>query len=306
MSDHPTPVLIGIDWGTTSLRAYLLARDGQILDSTDTSDGITAITANGFEQQLEANLRRWQRVGPLPIVMSGMITSRNGWQETPYLDAPAGADALAASLHPLISSRFPNAWFITGLACRTNANYPDVLRGEETEIIGHIAGSATQANAHYLLPGTHSKWVEVSDACVTRFTTSMTGDVYAALRHHTILGKTIQDGDFCRRAFERGVRTGASERNLLATLFSARTLALFNDLAADEGADYLSGLLIGYEVNRQLPDTRPDSVTIIGRGALCDRYAIALSIAGQASQAAASGQVARGHLEIAARAGLIK
>jgi 2-dehydro-3-deoxygalactonokinase len=305
LSDQPTPALIGIDWGTTSFRAYLLSANGQIIETVDTTDGISSCEPGCFEDQLLTNIQRWQGFGPLPILMSGMITSRNGWLETPYLHAPAGAPELAASLHPVPGQAFPQAWFITGLVCLSNAHYPDVVRGEETEIIGHLAGTG-QTDADYLLPGTHSKWLQVRNARVTGFTTSMTGDVYAALRHHTILGTTMQDGEFNRQAFERGVQTAATNDNLLATVFSARTLSLFNQLAADEGADYLSGLLIGYEVNRQLQHNRTDKVTIIGRGSLCERYTIALSMAGQASQAATSGQVARGHLEIARRAGIIQ
>ena len=304
LSDKPNPILIGIDWGTTSFRAYLLARDGQVLDSIDTADGITAIPDCAFEARLNHNIQQWRRKQSLPIIMSGMITSRNGWQETPYLNAPAGATEFAAALTRLKSKTLTNAWLITGMSCQSAAGYPDVLRGEETEIIGHIT-STRHLNARYLLPGTHSKWVDVAEGKINGFTTCMTGDVFAALRNHTILGATMQDGDFCRQAFERGVQAAGNDDNLLATLFSTRTLALFRELAIDEGADYLSGLLIGYEVFRQATKSTTASVTIIGRGPLCERYAIALSMAALSSNTAESAQVTRGHLEIATLAGII-
>lgn len=297
--------MIGVDWGTTSFRAHLLASDGQVLDTRDAADGILNIDNRHFGDVLRQHINRWLTQQPLPVVMSGMITSRNGWQETPYINAPAGITDVAARLVRLEHPELPPIYLITGMSCQANAGYSDVLRGEESEIFGHIASSG-DASGQYLLPGTHSKWVTVREGRIDTFATCMTGDVYAALRHHTILGKTMRDSHFQPAAFERGVKMAGRNGNLLAQLFSARTLALFNELDTDHGADYLSGLLIGHEVHHQSTVNQRQSVTIVGRDALSERYAIALSIYGCTAQKTTTGLVARGHFEMAQRAGLIQ
>ncbi len=81
-------MLVTLDWGLTRLRAYLLDGGGEIVERRDSAAGVLALEAGGFEAALAAAISHW---GAAPVIASGMITSRQGWVETPYLDCPAGA-----------------------------------------------------------------------------------------------------------------------------------------------------------------------------------------------------------------------
>jgi len=296
------PVLISIDWGTTSFRAHLLTATGSSIDQHHSNRGILTLQSGEHREYLNSVIAAWRK-RPLPVLMSGMITSRNGWQETAYLPAPAGIADFASALCPLESDNSAHYWFVTGTSCETDASYPDVLRGEECEVLGHVANSLHNTGL-FILPGTHSKWVQIVDGNIAAFHTCMTGELFALLREHSILGKTMCDAEFNPAAFERGVQAARSNSNLLNSLFSTRTLALFNRLTDDQGADYLSGLLIGYEIlhSRSLSD---DSVTVIGRGDLCERYVLALQSYGLDCNSANTGMAQRGHIAIARAAGVI-
>ncbi len=297
--------LIGIDWGTTSFRAFLLDRTGHVLDHRESGEGIVHVPNGDFAGVLVARLDGFGRAD-LPIVASGMITSRNGWVETPYASLPAGAGELAAAL---VRRKLPDrrtVWFVPGLTTE-NAGIPDVMRGEETQIVGAKALGA--GNGVFVLPGTHSKWSLVRAARVAAYATYMTGEIYAALRTHTILGKLMRDaGEFRPQGFRRGVEeTAASGSELLHTLFSVRTLPLFDMIAQEDVSDYLSGLLIGAELRAARSRFGPfESVTILGRSDLQVRYSAALHHLGIAPKTMPDDIAARGHYEIAKAGGLLR
>ena len=235
----------------------------------------------------------------LPIVLSGMITSRQGWHELPYLDCPADAAALASAVHHVDEPGLGHLHFITGLLSTGVDGTPDVMRGEETQIIGQ---DDLQSDEGVVLPGTHSKWVVVEDGRIERFKTFMTGELFAVLKGHSILGRLMTAGPVDDAAFARGVRLGLDGKGLLGRLFSARTLPLTGGLAATGVADYLSGLLIGSEIAEA---ERPARVVVIGSHALAERYTKALAIAGIAHRPGRADAAARGQWRIAKAAGLI-
>ncbi|MTD99991.1 2-dehydro-3-deoxygalactonokinase [Paracoccus sp. YIM 132242] len=288
--------LIGIDWGTTSFRAWRMGAGGEVLDTVGDGPGILAAGAlpGGFGQALRDRIGDW--LDGTPIITSGMITSRNGWVETPYLPLPLDAGALARSL-----TLHEGIHFVTGAVSDPDGPAPDVMRGEETEIIGHLAEGGE--GGLFVLPGTHSKWAWAEGGRLTAFRTVMTGEVFAALRDHTILGRLIQPGPGSDDAFRRGVQAGQGDGALLARIFSARTLALMDRLAPDQIADYLSGLLIGDEVAQGARDAS-GPVTIIGRGDLAARYQAAFTMLGIDAQIAPPGMARRGLWEIARMGGL--
>lgn len=283
--------LIGIDWGTTSFRAWRMGAGGEVLDTVSDGPGILAAATlpGGFRQALQDSIGGW--LGSAPVIASGMITSRNGWVETPYLPLPMDAAALAASL-----TLHEGIHFVTGAASDPDGPAPDVMRGEETEIIGHLAGGGT--GGLFVLPGTHSKWAWAKGGKLTAFRTVMTGEVFQVLRDHTILGRLIQPGPGSDDAFRRGVEAGRQEGALLGRIFRARTLALMDRLAPGQIADYLSGLLIGDEVAQGARDAS-GPVTIIGRGDLAARYQTAFAMLGIHAQIAPPGMAQRGLWEIA-------
>ncbi len=298
--------LIGIDWGTTSFRAYRIAADGAVLEAQSAAAGILKVADRDFAAVLEREIGPWLAAAPeVPVVASGMITSRQGWREVPYCPSPAGAGELAAGLlrHDTAGRRVVH--FVPGLSLIGADGVPDVMRGEETQIVGE-AGGGRQA---LVLPGTHSKWAFAEDGRIVWFATFMTGEVFGLLKEHSILGRLMAGEAPDDAAFARGL--GYAQQGpggLLKRLFSARTLGLFDRLPAGGIEDYLSGLLIGSEIAEALT-CLPDAVgeiTVIGGSALAERYRQALAAAGLGVRTAAPDASARGQLLIARAAGLLR
>lgn len=288
--------LIGMDWGTSSFRAWLMGPGGTVLDEIGTARGILSVPQGGFDVVMEQALAPWPK--GLAVIASGMVTSRNGWVETPYLPLPLDAAALAGALVPHRAASGRAVHFVTG-ALGNAGGLPDVMRGEETEIIGHMAAGG--GDGLFVLPGTHSKWARAEAGRLTSFRTCMTGEGFALLRDQSILGRLAEPGPFDPAAFARGLAAGRAAGPLLVRAFSARALALTGQLAPAQIADYLSGLLIGDEVAGMVP-TGP--VTLIGRGDLTARYRIALEAAGTEARIAAPGMARLGLWDIATRAGI--
>lgn len=298
------PVLIGIDWGTTSFRAFLIDAQGTVLDSLSTAKGIMQIPDQDYSNLLTRLLAPWSRYTAVPIIASGMITSRNGWFETPYIEAPAGIAEMAAGLVAVDAWDGRRINFVTGLST-DNGGTPDVMRGEETQIAGAVAQDTM--TELFVMPGTHSKWVLAGNRRIIDFRTFMTGEVFAALRDHTILGTLMQNATFSESAFREGVQAGRqSGPNLLHSIFSARTKPLFGKLGQDKVADYLSGLLIGAEIQGALSQYGTEAaIVIVGGKDLSSRYEIALQEFALRCSKAGEDIVASGHHAIAAAAGLI-
>jgi len=299
--------LIAIDWGTSSARAYRLDARGRILDEQSAPLGVQKVEPGEFPQALTALLGADvpERV---PMIACGMIGSRQGWIEVPYLQCPADAASIASALVPVPQTRL---LIVPGLLCRDATGSPDVMRGEETQILGAFADAETRGRFRVvILPGTHSKWTVVGDSGIETFATFLTGELYAVLREHSILGRLAEPGED-RAALERGVRRSlASEASLSHDLFSARTLALTDELAPGAVGDYLSGLLLGAELaagrrwleRQRVPGER---VHLIGDPALCERYARALAVAGIDATPGPPEAAARGLWRIARHAGLV-
>lgn len=287
--------MIGLDWGTTSLRAYRLQRH-TVVDRRDSPEGITRIAPGGFATVLRALVGDWLTDGETQILMAGMVGSRQGWVEAPYLSCPANPFALAAALTTVPFDGATVA-IIPGLTHRDAAGIPEVMRGEETQ----LAGALTQSgDGLFCLPGTHSKWASVTAGAITGFSTAMTGEVFAALRSHTILGRMMSDGPPNDDAFTRGVARAGTAGGLLHHLFGVRTLGLFAELADSASASYLSGLLIGSELAAIDPAA---PVHLIGEPTLCRLYTMALSTRGVLATTALPDTAATGLALIAENAG---
>lgn len=298
------PALVGIDWGTSSLRAFLIGAGGEVLDRVASDEGIMHVPNGDFEAVFDRLIGKWCPDGQLPVLASGMITSRNGWVETPYARVPLDAATLARALVSHRTARGVELRFITGVTTE-HPSGPDVMRGEETQIIG--AQALGMSEGVFVMPGTHSKWVRVSGGRIEDYATYMTGDLFAALKGHTILGTLMDDGPFDGSGFARGVAAGLDEgTQLLHDLFHVRTLPLMERMERGAVADYLSGLLIGAEIKaaRHRGDAA-DNVTLIGRSDLADRYETALQAAGVASRRAPDDIVATGHFLVAQAAGVL-
>lgn len=305
----PPLALIAIDWGTTSARAYRLDAQGRILDQRSAPLGVQTIAAGGFPAALKALLGE-EVAAEVPLLACGMVGSRQGWIEAPYRECPAGLAELAAALTPVPGSRLA---LVPGLICHDADGVPDVLRGEETQIIGALAdtGAALGGPRLVILPGTHSKWARVGAAGIEAFATFMTGELYALLREQSILGRLAVAGAEDHAAFARGVQASLRPAASLShDLFSARTLALTAALAPEGVADYLSGLLLGAEVAaaRRWAERhveQGESVSLVGDAPLCERYRSALACAGMEASLGPADAAAHGLWRIARHAGML-
>lgn len=302
----PPPALIGIDWGTTSFRAYRIAADGTVIDSVEAAEGIANPPAGGFEETFDRRVGPWlDKPGQLPVVVSGMISSRNGWRETPYIRAPADAAAFGAALTEHVSRAGHLLHFVPGLICDDPSGNPDVMRGEETQLVGCLALGVP--DGLFVMPGTHSKWAMTQKGRLQGFRTYMTGEVFAVMRLHSLLGAFFDGEAWSEAAFADGVAASLADKDsVLHRLFTVRSRVLDRRMAADDTAAYLSGILIGEELRAGLADLADDAdLTVVGAGALVDRYLAALAVAGVGARPAPDAAVARGHCEIAKQAGLL-
>jgi 2-dehydro-3-deoxygalactonokinase len=297
--------LIGLDWGSTRLRAYRFDEAGRVDEVRALPWGSRHLPDGGFAEAFARAVEGWPQA---PVLACGMVGSRGGWREAPYLDTPCRLDALAGALTVLDAPDGRTVHIVPGL--RDPAG-PDVMRGEETQVAGVLARSPELAGqARLLLPGTHSKWVRVQEHGVAGFATAMTGELFAVLRAHSILGAGLPEGTTDEAAFARGVaaarETGAAGG--LSRLFSTRALMLEGALAPAAVADFLSGLLIGEELRMALAAgwATPDApVRLVGEDALCARYRQAAEAFGLGFLTTPGPITAHGLWHVAAAAGLL-
>ncbi|WP_157268684.1 2-dehydro-3-deoxygalactonokinase [Azohydromonas aeria] len=313
--------LIGLDWGTTSLRAWLFDAQGAVLDTRASPLGIMRLPRpadlGGCDDAFQKLCADWLDAREVPVIAAGMVGSVQGWKEAPYVALPADPGPLARALVPVRSARGSVVHIMPGLI--EQGALPNVMRGEETQVLGALVAHASLRRAPRVLlglPGTHAKWVFVVEGRVERFLTFMTGEVFAALCEHTILGRTMQTGAQPQdEAFLRGVDTARrhGQAGLLATIFSTRTLGLTGQLAPAQQADYLSGLLIGHELMGLAAvlageDFKPSDWTpgLIGDAALCRRYRLALAHAQGLDAPVLEHSTEQGLFHIAREAGLLR
>jgi 2-dehydro-3-deoxygalactonokinase len=305
--------LIALDWGTSRLRASLLGDGGQVLEARSAPGGVMAVKDGQFAAALIALCGDWLARHDCPLVASGMVGSRQGWREAPYLPCPATL-ALAVNCMTTIDIASPGQLaarrlhIAPGLRCLDEAGEFYVMRGEETQIWG--AGLAAEGCC--VLPGTHSKWAWVDGSgAISRFATYMTGEFYGLLTQHGILGRLMQfddaPGTLRQDEFSRGVKLGLAQHGQLShTVFAARTAGLMGTVAPAALPDFLSGILIGAEIGAATQaGVPPAPVTLIGDDALCRRYETALRLCGLASVRAPEGSTTRGQWLLARAAGLI-
>jgi 2-dehydro-3-deoxygalactonokinase len=316
------PVLLALDWGTSSLRAYLMSATGAVLDMRHAPRGILHLPApfdaGGFEQAFAEIAGDWLRSYPtLKVVAGGMVGSAQGWIEAPYAPAPADVRTLAAHGVRVASGLGPDILVAPGVIFDAPDGSPDLMRGEEIQIAGAVAAEPSLGRRTcFVLPGTHSKWAFVEEQRIVSFATHMTGELYAVLREHSILGRLIPtepaDPTASVRAFAKGLEAAreSSPGDLPHQLFATRTLGLTGRLPRNALADYLSGLLIGHELVFGLAASRTARETgaplvLIGDAALCRRYARALQTFDTGVHAQLDNTAPRGLWELARAAGLL-
>ena len=278
------PCFIAGDWGTSTLRLTLCGVAGSDLD-TLTGPGV-AVSGGAFPEIFCALVAEWDRLhGRLPAILCGMAGSTLGWRETPYVSCPVDARHIAQDI-----VRFDCAGrtiaIAPGLSCRNRMMNPDVMRGEETQILGALRCDPMLSEGRHLLclPGTHTKWVTLRDGVVEDFLTGLTGELFDILRRHSILVRaSTEKRDRTSNAFALALEQAAklAEADLVHLLFATRSRQLAGELSPCDAEDYLSGLIIGRDVAgalRLFDDVLFDAprVTVIGAPELSDRYRLAL------------------------------
>jgi 2-dehydro-3-deoxygalactonokinase len=272
--------LIGVDWGTSSLRVARLDAHGHVLEERSLPRGIQTVAAGEFPAVFESACGDWMKGENAHALVCGMAGSRQGWKEAPYCPCPAGLREVAAHVEWVVAGRVA---IVPGLSCDVRG-VPDVMRGEETQIFGALGLLGLQ-DALMVLPGTHSKWSRVRASRIESVSTYMTGEFYALLRKHSILARTMADDDGAldEAAFLAGVDHALHSGNLLHAAFSVRTLSLFDRLGAAAAPSYLSGLVIGEELRSQDLQPSASPVVVVGSQALTRRYELALAHQGTRS-----------------------
>ena len=289
--------MIAIDWGTSSFRAYLLDAAGAVEDSRSAPAGILSVENGQFADVLERHTGDWIDAGQTRVVMSGMIGSRQGWQEVAYAPCPAGLEEIATGMRPVAWER-AQVWIAPGITCRDEAGIPDVMRGEETQILGCIERLGPGRHT-ICLPGTHSKWVVVENGRIVHFATHMTGESFALFKGHSILGRMMQEAAADHKAFTDGVRRSGDTGGLLHHLFGVRSRGLFGELAQSAAASYLSGLLIGHEIRAARAGA--GKVHLLCTPALAEVYRLALDAMGMESSTLDPDAVTHGLFRLSSR-----
>ncbi|HVZ46660.1 MAG TPA: 2-dehydro-3-deoxygalactonokinase [Ramlibacter sp.] len=288
--------LVAVDWGTSTLRGALLGDSGEVLQERTFPRGVLTLAAGEFRDAFDRSFGDWMQRVALALVC-GMVGSREGWKEAPYCACPAGFEEIAAHLEWIEPGRIA---IVPGVS-RDEDGVPDVMRGEETQVLGALR-IAQLDDAVLVLPGTHSKWVRVEDGRIRSFTTFMTGEVYALLARHSILARSLPATHevFDEPAFLRGVAHAVHAGSLLGSAFSVRTLRLFDRIAQPLAPSYLSGLVIGEELRTR--DVEGESVLVVGAPELARRYRLALAAMGARPRTIGSEATWRGLAALAAAA----
>jgi 2-dehydro-3-deoxygalactonokinase len=288
--------MIGIDWGTTTFRAYRLGAGAEVREKRAAPLGILSVEGGRFAEALERETGDWIAAGEAPIVMSGMIGSRQGWEEAPYVSCPAGAAEIAQQMQRVMWGAGREAWIAPGLSSRDATGVPDVMRGEETQLLG-VLDELPAHGAQVCLPGTHSKWVYVQDKRIQRFSTYMTGELYAVMSEHSILARTMVPGSAIdAHWFQTGVRRAQDAGGLLHHLFGVRARTLFGELPGAAATSYLSGLVVGHELGAAQPGTE---VWLLGDPELVELYRQGLELFGCAGRALDPDSAVRGLARLA-------
>jgi len=268
-----------VDWGTSSFRGWLMSAKGENLAESRGNEGMLHCAAGvGFAPVLGDHLSRLGAPQGAPVLICGMAGARQGWVEAPYLSLPTRLDALHQG-----AVRVPglgDVRILPGIA-QARAERPDVMRGEETQLLGVTEPDFTGL---VCIPGTHSKWVSFEDGRLVAFSTYMTGELFAVIAQHSILVHAV-DADappVDSRSFRDGLSAALAEPSgLTASLFRLRAAQLLGFEQRTDGAARLSGLLIGSELADALGQHgRPPAVRLIAAGPLGRLYEAALAAQG--------------------------
>lgn len=297
------PAYVAVDWGTSSFRLWLIGKDDSVLAESRGNEGMTTAAKTGFAEVLASHLGKVNAPENLPVIICGMAGAKQGWVEAGYVDVPASLSSILTGAVS-VPDQSRDVRILPGLAQRDPAR-PDVMRGEETQLLGALGPQSTGSQA-VCMPGTHSKWVHVKNGRVTGFSSFMTGELFDAISKHTILSHAIAGADQSpadEAAFESAVKT-AYDRPAMATnlFFTARSGQLLHGLTAAAAQAKISGTLIGLEIAGAMSDAGTGvDVTLVAAGRLQGLYEAAFKALSLSYNTIDADTAVRGGLAVAAK-----
>jgi 2-dehydro-3-deoxygalactonokinase len=294
---------VAVDWGTSSFRLWLIDRAGEVLGERRSDEGMMAAGKPGFAAVLQSHLDAVGAAPALPVIICGMAGARQGWVEAGYVDTPA---PLATILKQAVAvpGQDRDIRILPGIAQR-DRKAPDVMRGEETQLLGAL-GLDAAGDALVCMPGTHSKWVSVRGGTVARFATFMTGELFSAVSRETILSHAVAGADEAQDvdAFKSAVMA-AFERPALAAnlLFQVRSGQLLHGGTASSAREKISGTLIGLELAGGLAGGVPKAgIALVASGRLQMLYQLAFDTVAVSVRSIGAEEAVRRGLSMAAAA----
>jgi 2-dehydro-3-deoxygalactonokinase len=299
---------VAVDWGTSNLRAWGIGAGGEIVFARTSDQGMSKLAPDAYASVLGKLLAGdFAASGPpVDVLICGMAGARQGWMEAPYLDAPADLDALAtAAVGPAMPAARFSPRILPGV-CQRLAGAEDVMRGEETQLLG-LGTLRPGFDGIVCMPGTHSKWVQLSGRRVERFTTAMTGELFEVLRTHSVLRHSFAgplQGPDREPGLQAGLAAGIeAPQKLPAALFKVRAGSLLSGRTPDWCAGFLSGLLIGTEIGGQRDWIGGSEVAIVGDARLAGLYAQGLATMGGKARIIDGAEATRAGLKTARQQG---
>lgn len=273
---------VGVDWGTTHVRAFAMNADDKLINQVSSKQGMASLKPGEYESALLALLKPWlleQRC--LPVYACGMVGAKQGWQEAPYRSVPTSPISVENLSSIATVDKRISVFLLPGLS---QANPADVMRGEETQLAGLLQASPSFSGS-VCLPGTHSKWVVLEHGVVRSFKTYLTGELFGILSQYSVLKHSVQTQDLAQELDTTACVTAASSviehgTSLSSSLFGVRAKGLLNDVPASDSRATLSGLLIGEELADSKILWADVTVTLIGDSRLTQLYAACLQAHG--------------------------
>ena len=274
-------IWVGIDWGTTNLRAWAIDKNGNILATSNTQRGMARLSPGEFELALLDQIEPWlNATGRTDVVICGMAGARSGWAETPYRETPCKPLSALSFVSPTSCDRRISVSIMNGI--KTRKPRLDVIRGEETQIAGFL-NTEQNFSGVICLPGTHTKWVQVDNGIIVCFQTFMSGEIFDLLARKSTLSAFVSvslgdDSEF-KCAVEIALRNPA---DLAAQLFAIRADALLDGLTPERASARLSGTIVGAELAACKPFWLGREIAIIGNDRVSRAYESALKLQGLA------------------------
>ncbi|ASJ74322.1 2-dehydro-3-deoxygalactonokinase [Granulosicoccus antarcticus] len=270
-----TPAWIGVDWGTSNLRVWVMNSDNHPLHALESSAGMGTLEPSQFEPTLLGLIEPYldaSRV--LPVICCGMVGARQGWSDAGYLTTPVDQQSRAQAHFTQTNDKRISVHILPGVKQLSPA---DVMRGEETQIAGLLLQTPTFSGT-VCLPGTHTKWVSIENSTINSFQTCMSGELFALLSKQSVLRHSVQSENWSDEAFDQAVASVIEKPETLASaLFSLRAESLVNAVPDEVLRSRLSGLLIGAELASCRSLWSDKKVMIVGDAKLAGLYAQAMS-----------------------------